>query len=130
MKKLTKQYLNAVGNFALNQEKPRLILKELIETKDEFTFDYDGNEYIVWFEFVKENDVSAWIVTYVIPSPTVDELLEMGRIAEKKMPNLDGDISKCKVRFEFEENFFEVEFYRDSNGNIERGIFEPHFFDN
>lgn len=126
MKKLTKEYLNAVGQHALNIHKTQLILSNQAVTEEEILYTYEENEYIIGFKLVETNDVKVWVVNYVIPSPTVDELNEMEKIAASKRQVLDNNKKSYSVRFQYEDNTFEVEYSKNSNGEFERGYFMPY----
>ena len=126
MKKLTKEYLNAVGQHALNTNKTQLILSDKAITEREIFYTYEENEYIIGFKLLEANNVNVWTVDYVIPSPTVDELFEMEKIASGKKQMLDNETNTFKVSFQYEDNVFEVEYSRNSEGEFERGYFWPY----
>ncbi|RZK40358.1 MAG: hypothetical protein EOO90_15280 [Pedobacter sp.] len=126
MKKLTKAYLDAVGQHALNTHKTQLILSNRTINEVEELYTYEENEYIIGFKLIKTNDVNAWGVDYVIPSPTVDELGEMEKIATSKMQILGNDENSYRIRFQYMGNTFEVEYSRESNDEFERGYFIPY----
>lgn len=124
MKKLTKDYRDAVGQHALNTEKTQLILNELSVFKTEIRYTYEENEYLIGFKLEETND--SWAIEYVIPSPTVDELNAMEAIALSKLQFLDNEKNSQSVRFQYEENIFDVKFSKNSDGEIKRGFFIPY----
>ena len=126
MKKLSKAYLKAIGQHALNTHKTQLILSNRALTEMEELYTYEENEYVIGFKLAETNDVNVWGVDYVIPSPTVDELNEMEKIASSKMQVLGNNENSYNIRFEYMGNTFEIEYSRESNGEFERGYFIPY----
>jgi len=126
MKKLTKEYLNAVGQHALNAHKTELMLSSKSVGEKEINYVYEENEYIVGFKLLAINDDEEWVFVYIIPSPTEYELNEMDKIASRRKQVFDNETDNFKVRFQYEDNVFEVEYSKNSDGEFERGYFMPY----
>lgn len=122
MKKYTKHYIDAIKNYALSQDKTKLLISEINpEVEEGFNqLFYEEVEYNLHY---KKNDKNEWYVYNLAPNFTTDECIELDNISYKEAEKMITNGDWFRVRFNYEENFFSRKFTKNENGEFEGGYF-------